>query len=151
YLLFYAIVASHTRIDRLSLRFVVPIIPLAVAGWVLAAPVLGRKGSLALATLVAGFGLVGLMQGLVPDRYGYAPETLAYVARNFPKGSVLLTNAFGRQIDALAPGFKPLPLPYDDPFNDGFSDAYGIAPWSEAELEATLAREQVRAIVILLG
>jgi hypothetical protein len=151
YLLFYALVASHTRIDRLSLRFVVPIIPLAIAGWVMAAPVLPRAGALALAGAVAGFGVVGLMEGLTPDRYGYAPETLAYVAQKFPKGSVLLTNAYGRQIDALTPGFRQLPLPYDDPFNDGFSDAYGIAPWSESELEAALAREPVQALVILLG
>jgi hypothetical protein len=151
YLLFYALIASHTRIDRLSLRFVVPVIPLAIAGWVMAAPVLGRRGSLALAGAVAGFGVVGLTEGLAPDRYGYAPETLAYVARNFPQGSVLLTNAYGRQIDALAPGFRALPLPYDDPFNDGFSDAYGIEPLSESDLDATVAREQVRAVVILLG
>ena len=151
YLLFYALIASHTRIDRLSLRFVVPIIPLAIAGWVLAAPVLPRMGALALAGMVAGFGIVGLTEGLAPDRYGYAPETLAYVARNFPRGSVLLTNAYGRQIDALAPGFRQLPLPYDDPFNDGFSAAYGIAPWSESELDAALAREHVLALVILLG
>ena len=151
YVLFYALVASQTRIDRLSMRFIVPILPLVIAGWVLAAPVLGRRGSLALAGAVAGFALVGLVEGLVPDRYGYAPETLAYLAREMPRGSVLLTNAYGRQIDALVPGFRPLPIPYDDPFNDGFSAAYGIASWSKGELDGTIARENVQALVILLG
>ena len=151
YVLFYAVVASHTRIDRLSIRFIVPVLPLVIAGWVLAAPVLGRRGALTLAGAVAGFALVGLVEGLAPDCYGYAPKTLAYIARELPKGSTLLTNAYGRQIDALVPGFRQVPLPYDDPFNDGFSAAYGIESWSEAELEATVARENVQALVILLG
>jgi hypothetical protein len=151
YTLFYALVVSHTRIDRLSLRFIVPILPLAIAACVMAAPRLERRCALLLAGAAAGFGLVGMLHGLTPDRYGYGPETMAYVAHHFPRGSTLLTNAYGRQIDAMNPGYRLLPIPYDDPFNGGYSEAYGIVPWNKAELDRTIRESGARALVILLG
>jgi len=173
YLVTLAGAASHTRIDRISDRFITPIFPLLVLAlcgaiyevvqWARrerrpwprrsleAAAVLMSLPLVAVSTLSVARGIGVVVGGFTPADGYWSPETLAFIEKTVPRDSVIAVSRYGGQLAATSLRYHVLSMPFDDPTNDDYTRAYGVVPWTRAAALRTFVQMGVRYVVFFLG
>lgn len=173
YLVTLAGAASHTRIDRIGDRFITPIFPLLVLAlcgaiyevvqWTRrerrpwprrgfeAAVVLLSLPLVAVSTLSVARGIGVVVGGFTPENGYWSPETLAFIEKTVPMGSVVAVSRYGGQLAATSLHYHVLSMPFDDPTNDDYTRAYGVVPWTRAAALRTFVQMGVRYVVFFLG
>jgi hypothetical protein len=157
-------IASHTRIDKMHDRFLLPIVPVMVLViWAaltsaIRAPSTGkiiRGAAVTIALIAAIAGGVGMSRGLAllvrgyqPDS-DYSPSTIAFVREHVPPGSGLAVS--GRQLAAHTLAYREVVMPWTEPGEDNWPKAYGIAPWRRAEALRSFLAEDIHYVVLFLG
>jgi len=162
YLLMLAYSASHTRIDPISLRFVLPVFPfLAVCVAALCRNLRMRfRGNrlvprvlMALAALVTTYiavtGAAAVVKGQRPRHGNYSPLTIAYVMAHVPPGTSIAVNRFGGQMAAYSSAYPSVLVPWDD--NEGYNRAYGLQSWSRRDALRAFIEKDIRYVVFFMG
>ena len=173
YLAALAWAASHTRIDRISDRFVMPIFPMIVLGlsgamfelvmWAsresrpqlrrslkLAAVVVGVP-LLAVSTLAVSRGGALVVTGFTPFGGYWSPETVRYIKTQIPGGATIAVSRYGGQLWADTLSYRVRGIPFADPPNDGYTAAYGIEPWTRPRALLAFIENDVSYVVFFLG
>jgi hypothetical protein len=173
YLAALAWAASHTRIDRISDRFVMPIFPLIVLGLsgamfelVTRASSESRprlRGSLKTAAVVLGVPLLAVsalavsrggalvLTGFTPFGGYWSPETVRYIKTQIPGGTTIAVSRYGGQLWADTLSYRVHGIPFADPPNDGYTAAYGIEPWTRLRALLAFIENDVSYVVFFLG
>jgi hypothetical protein len=173
YLASLAWAASHTRIDRISDRFVMPIFPLIALGLcgamfelVTRASSESRprlRGSLKTAAVVVGVPLLAIsalavsrggglvLTGFTPFGGYWSPETVRYIKAQIHGGSAIAVSRYGGQLGAETLSYRVRGIPFADPPNDGYTAAYGIEPWTRPRALLAFIENDVSHVVFFLG
>lgn len=166
YIIVLSITASITRIDVISWRFIVPVLPFlfislsACLGQLLVRcrrQLLLWRATAAAATLfitiVVSTGSFLAFSGfkLVDLSGGYSPRTLEFICRNVPSGTAVAGSRYGKQLLAASLDYRYLEIPFEDPWNAGYTTAYGLEVWSRKSALDVFIEKNVRHIVFFLG
>jgi len=157
-------IASHTRIDKLNARFIVPIVPLVMltallglydamsrqrVGWLVRTV---AAGVAVVAVVVGGIsvsrGVTLLVRGYSSDS-DHAVATIAYIQQHVPPGVVLAVNE--RQIEAHTLAYREVVMPWVEPGEDSWTQAFGISPWTRAEALRAFLDQHIRVVALFLG
>jgi hypothetical protein len=173
YLVALAWAASHTRIDRISDRFVMPMFPLIVLGLsgatfelltlaskesrprprrnLKTAAVMVIVPLLALSTLAVSRGGGLVLTGFTPFGGYWSPETIRYIKTQIPGGTTIAVSRYGGQLGADTLSYRVRGIPFADPPNDGYTAAYGIEPWTRLRALLAFIENDVSYVVFFLG
>jgi hypothetical protein len=163
-----SIAASRTRIDTISDRYLVPILPLVVISVLVVAYTwrampwwrnrswrCAGAGVGGIVFAVAAFavwgGLERVVAGYAPPTANYSAETLEYIRRQIPKGTTVAGNRFGEQLCATTLDYECVDIPFNDPFNADYPKAYGVQLWSRDDALKVFREHDVRYVVFFLG
>jgi len=164
YLFMLCWIASHTRIDKMGDRFILPIVPVVVLAVCLALKdaMSARSWGLWLRMAATGIALVAIVAGGVSVTRGvtllargyspdsnYAPSTVAYIREHVRPGVALAVN--GRQVQAHTLAYRAVVMPWVEPGEDNWPKAFGITPWSRAGALQAFLDHDVRYVVLFLG
>jgi hypothetical protein len=164
YLLALAWCASHTRIDQMSDRFIVPVLPHLLLALVLLCHHFGRlhripsvarlpRFLLLFAFCVAvEYGSVAVLRGcrgLSDARY--SPQTIAGIRNSVAPGTTLAVNRYGAQLRVFTSEYPTVGIPFDDPFNAYYTRALGLKLWQRKDALRVFLEKDVRLVVFFTG
>lgn len=159
-----AYVASHTRIDVINERFVVPTFPYIAISLSLLWHNYGRYSQaylltgplinivlVALCFIIIVRGSMVVLKGYNPSSDLYSPITIDYIREHLPKGTTISGNRYGGQILAHTLDYEYIQIPFADPWNADLPKARGIEPWTRKEAIEVFLEKEVRYIAFFLG
>ena len=162
-------VASHTRIDKMNDRFIMPILPVFVIALVGAVFSLihlvqgwpsrswhraARWAVLALVIPLGGVGALAAARGVALVGKGYTPESdfspqmVRHITDHVPPGTMVAANQM--QLGALTLDYGFLMIPWDQPL-DNWPRDYGITPWTRLEALRVFVEKDVKYVVLFFG
>lgn len=163
YLLLFLWSASHTRIDVVSERFVLPVMPclwiaLCEVGRCLGANIgsgfrlkIVRFVMILVCCINMGYGVSLVLKGCWLPDCNYSPETIAYLQKNVPDQSSIVVNRFGSQLTSCSLEYQIIKIPFDDPFNAGYTKAYGMKSWCRKDAIRLFLERNVDMLVFFMG
>jgi len=166
YLLLFAFLESHTRIDLISTRFVLPTYAFLGMSFAFLWSELSRcrlltsklSTRLMLTTLLAlvlvvilAMGATSAYSGVQLPKSNWSPETISYIEHNISPGTTIAVSRYGWQLRAETLDYKTIAIPFEDPGNANYSQAYGISTWTREEALEVFLQRHVRFVVFFMG
>lgn len=164
YLLLFAFLESHMRIDVISTRFVLPTFAFFGISFAFLWSELSRcrlltlkqsarlTGLLALVLVVIlAMGARSAYSGVQLNKSNWSPETISYIEHNISPGTTIAVSRYGWQLRAETLDYKTIAIPFEDPGNANYSQAYGISTWTREEALETFLQRHVRFVVFFMG
>jgi len=166
YLLLFAFLESHTRIDVISTRFVLPIFSFLGMSFAFLWAELFRcrlltskkparltlTGLLTLVLVVIlAVGASSAYSGVQLPKSNWSPETISYIEQNISPGTTIAVSRYGWQLRAETLDYRTIAIPFEDPGNANYMQAYGRFPWTQEEALEIFLQRHVRFVVFFMG